>query len=298
MKVFVTGATGFVGKHVAARLIADGHEPVCLVRDAGSDAAQGLRHLGARLVTGTITSPEDVIAGAGGTDATIHLVGIIFERRGASFQQVHVEGTINMLAAARTAGSSRFIHMSALGAGENAVSAYLKTKWTAEHAVIASGLDYTILRPSIIYGPGGEFIDMLLGQARRLPLLPVIGDGRYLMQPVSVSDVAQVFSAALTNQKSINRIYDVGGPSPLTYNEMLDTVCRALGKKRLKLHIPVAVMRLIAGVSEKTMSKPFLTTDQIAMLLQGSTGDISGLRQDFSTEPVDFPGGLASLLQA
>ncbi len=298
MKVFLTGATGFVGKHVAARLIADGHEPVCLVRDAGSDAAQGLRRKGARLVPGNVTSAEDVIAGARGTDATIHLVGIIFERQGASFQRVHVEGTINVLAAARNAGNSRFIHMSALGAGEDAVSAYLKTKWIAEQAVISSGLDYTIFRPSIIYGSGGEFIDMLLGQARRLPLLPVIGDGRYLMQPVSVSDVARIFPAALTNKKSINHIYDVGGPARLTYDEMLDTVCRALDRKRPKLHIPVTLMRLLSGVSEKTMSKPFLTTDQIAMLLRGSTGDISDLRADFGIEPVDFFTGLASLLQA
>ena len=127
-------------------------------------------------------------------------MGIIFERPGASFEQVHVEGTRNMLVAADAAGIKRFVHMSALGTRAGAGAAYHRTKWDAEEVVRASGLDYTIFRPSIIYGPGGEFINMLMRQVRLMPLVPVIGNGRYRMQPISVEDVAACFSASLASR--------------------------------------------------------------------------------------------------
>lgn len=186
MKVFITGATGFVGKHLAAHLVADGYQLRCMVRKEEDPGARYLQRLGAELAVGDILSAKSVAEAAHGADVFIHLVGIIFEPRGATFEQIHVRGTMNALAAASVSGARRYLHMSALGAGPGGPTQYFRTKWTAEEAVRDSGLAYTIFRPSLIYGPGGDFIRMLLRQVRLLPVVPVLGNGRYRMQPVSV----------------------------------------------------------------------------------------------------------------
>jgi NADH dehydrogenase len=296
MKIFMTGATGFVGKNIAARLAEDGHELRCLVRSTESESTWYLKGIGADVVEGDILSVKSLASGAGGCDAVIHLVGIIFERRGAGFEQVHVEGTRNMLAAAKQAGVRRFVHMSALGTRADATGAYHRTKWDAEEDVRASGLDYTIFRPSTIYGPGGEFINMLAGQVRRLPLVPVIGDGHYRMQPISVFDVAACFSVCLQKPAATGKVYEIGGPEALSYNEMIDIICRVMGKRRAKLHIPVAGMRPVAWLSERLMPKPLLTVDQLNMLLGDNVCDIKAMRRELGVEPVAFEEGLPEAL--
>jgi len=297
MKILITGATGFVGKHVATRLLADGHNVTCLVRNDGSEAARRLQKIGAGLSRGDILDTESLAAAAAGVDAVVHLVGIIFQRRGASFDDIHRQGTLNTVTAASKAGAKRFVHMSALGTGPGAASAYHHTKWQGEEVVRLSGIPYTIFRPSVIYGPGGEFINMLVRQVRMLPVIPVIGNGRYRMQPVWVEDVAACFSQALQKPETVNRVYEIGGPQPLSYNEMIDVICRVMGRRRLKAHIPVPLVRPVAWLCERLMSKPLLTTDQLTMLLKDNICDIDGMRQDLGVEPVEFTVGLESLLK-
>lgn len=292
----MTGTTGFVGRHIAGRLVEDGHELRCLVRDTEAEASWFLKGIGAEVAEGDIHVSHSLASGAAGCDAVIHLVGIIFEGPGASFEQVHVEGTRNMLLAADAAGIRRFIHMSALGTREGAGAAYHRTKWDAEEVVRASGLDYTIFRPSIIYGPGGEFINMLRRQIRLLPVVPVIGNGRYRMQPISVGDVATCFSASLTTPGAVNKVYEIGGPAALTYNEMIDIICRVMGKRRAKVHVPVALVRPVAWLSEKVMPMPLLTRDQLSMLLGDNVCDITAMREELGVEPVLFEEGLRGIL--
>jgi len=225
-------------------------------------------------------------------------VGIIFERRNAGFEQVHVQGTRNALAAARQAGVSRFIHMSALGTHSEATGGYHRSKWDAEEDVRASGLDFTIIRPSTIYGPDGEFINMLMGQVRRLPLIPVIGNGNYRMQPISVFDVAACFASCLVRQAAIGKVYEIAGPEALSYNELVDALCRVMGKRRARIHIPVPLVRPVAWLSEKAMPKPLLTTDQLTMLLEDNTCDIAAMRDELGVEPVEFAAGLGATIDA
>ncbi len=298
MKIFLTGGSGFVGRHLATELASRGHGLACLVRAGDSSGAAFLRGLGASVTSGSVTDPASLEGAAEGADAVIHLVGIILERPGASFSQVHVEGTVNVLAEAKRAGAGRFIHMSAAGAAAVAVSRYLETKWTAEEEVRASGLSSTIFRPSIIYGPRGEFIHMLIRQVRLLPVVPVIGDGRYRLQPVSIFDIARIFADSLTNPKTINKTYAAGGPRSLSYNEMVDAIAAVIGKHRLKLHLPVSVMKPAAAVAEKIMPRPFVTRDQINMLLEGSTVDIEAMKADFGIEPVEFKDGIRQLIES
>jgi uncharacterized protein YbjT (DUF2867 family) len=296
MKVFLTGATGFVGKHMARRLLEDGHELTCLARDTDSPESAQLEELGAGLAVGNILDADSVVAGAAGAAAVIHLVGIIFERRGATFEEIHVHGTVNALAAAAMAGAGRYIHMSALGTGPRAASAYHKTKWAAEEQVRGSGLDYTIFRPSTIIGPGGEFFNMLARQVRLSPVLPVIGNGRYRMQPVSVFDVAACFSKSIENPRARNQVYEIGGPDRLTYNEMLDVICQVMGKRRAKLHIPVPAVKLVAWLGERLMPSPLLTTDQLKMLLVDNVCDTGKMRADLGVDPAPLAEAVRSAL--
>lgn len=295
MKTFITGATGFVGRHLTAKLLKDGHDVKCLVRNLDSEGPGCLKGMGAELAVSDVLDADALAGAAKGCDAFIHLVGIIFERRGSTFEDIHFRGTLNALAAAAVAGAGHFVHMSALGTGPDARSSYHQTKWRAEEAVRASGIGYTIFRPSMIYGAGGEFIEMLIGQVRKLPVVPVIGNGRYKMQPILVDDVAACFSAALDNPEALNETLEIGGPDQLTYNEMVDEVGRAVGKPRHKLHVPVTLVWLVAWMSEGVQSKPLLTTDQLRMLLVDNVCDIREMRRAFGIEPVAFSDGLKSI---
>lgn len=296
MKVFITGATGFVGKHLARRLIDGGHQLKCLATSTSGADADLLRTLGAEVVTGNILDANSVAAAAEGAEVFIHLVGIIFERRGATFEEIHVNGTMNALAAASVAGARQYIHMSALGTGPDAGSAYFQTKWAAEERVRASGLDYTIFRPSTIIGPGGEFINMLLGQVRHTPFIPVIGNGNYLMQPVSVFDVAACFTNSINNPRAINQVFELGGPDQMTYNEMMETIFRVMGKRRIRTHIPVFMVKPVAYLGERLMSRPLLTTDQLKMLLQDNICDITRMKEALGVEPTPFEAAVQTAL--
>ncbi len=281
-----------MGSHLAARLAADGHRLVCLVHRRRGEEVGRLEELGAVTVPGDIRNADAVAAAAAGCDAFIHLVGIILERRDATFENIHVRGTLNALGAAAAGGIPRFLHMSALGSRADAATAYHRTKWQAEELVRKSGLDYTIFRPSLIIGPGGEFAEMLLGQARRLPVVPVIGDGNYRLQPITVTDVAACFSRALANDEAVGRSFDLGGPRAVTYNELAAAAGRVMGRERPLLHLPLPLMRALAAAAERLLPRPPLTTDQLTMLLEGSTCDITDMQEVLGVDPAQLEEGL------
>ncbi|MBE0429718.1 MAG: complex I NDUFA9 subunit family protein [Thermoleophilia bacterium] len=295
MKIFITGGTGFVGKHLARRLAADGHDLACLAVDPDGPDADLLRKLGAVIVPGDIGDADGLAAGAAGCDAFIHMVGIIFQPRGATFEQIHVQGTYNAMAAATVAGVKRYLHMSALSAGPDTGSEFYRTKWMAEEAVRGSGLDFTIFRPSMIHGPGGDFIEMLAQQIRWAPVVSVIGAGHNRVQPVAVADVAASYSRALRDDRTIGQTYDLGGPDQFTFNEMIDSMCRVMGKRRLKVHIPVSLARPAAWFFERVQKKPLLTTDQLKMLQIDNVCDITRMKEELGVDPVAFEEGLAFL---
>ena len=295
-QVFVTGATGFVGHAVLQHLCAEGHRVRCLVR-RGSEAA--LRGLGAiTRIEGDILTRRGLEEGMTGCDAVIHLVGIIREHRATNvtFERVHTEGTRNVLEAAKAAGLRRYVHMSALGTRRGAASRYHRTKWAAEEAVRASGLDWTIFRPSIIYGLGDGFVSMLASMVRRMPAVPVIGSGRQRVQPVPVEHVAAGFAGALELPATIKRTYEVGGPQAVTMEELLDLIGRALGRRRvLKAHVPLGVMTPLARWLHPLPGFP-VTPDQLLMLGEDSVCDPRPFYETFSLEPVPLALGLERML--
>lgn len=293
MKVLVTGATGFVGREIVRQLIAAGHEVRIIARNAGrgrlsvhtvapriQDGAQrtDAPYPAPEVIVGNVLQTDSLRGGAEGCDAVIHLVGIISEIGEQTFENVHLRATQNVLAEARRAGVKRWIQMSALGTRPNAASRYHQTKWSAEEAVRASGLDWTILRPSLIYGPEDHFVNLFARMARWSPVLPVMGSGKSLLQPVNVENVARCFAGALTEPRSIGQTLDVCGPERLTFNQVLDAILVGLGKRRLKLHLPLPLARIQAALLETIFPlllrrAPPLNRDQLLMLQEDNVGD-------------------------
>ena len=180
-------------------------------------------------------------------EAVIHLVGIISEVGESTFENVHQRGTRNILAAAQQAGVRRFVHMSALGTRPNAASRYHQTKWAAEELVRHSGLDFTIFRPSLIYGPQDQFINLFARIIRLSPVVPLLGSPRARFQPVSVEAVAAAFVRSLGEPKSSGQTYDLCGPEALTLSEIVDQILAVLQRKRLKLQVPLGLARCQAA---------------------------------------------------
>jgi len=295
-RVFITGGTGFVGRAVIQALRAEGYAVRCLVR-RGSEP--DLRGFGAiERVEGDVMARQTLDDGLAGCDAVVHLVGIIRERPaiGSTFERVHVQGTQNVLGAAAAAGVRRYLHMSALGTRAGARSRYHRTKWAAEEAVRSSPLPWTIFRPSIIYGPGDEFVTMLRGMIEGLPVVPVIGSGRQRLQPVPIAQVAQGFARALTLEATVKHTYDVGGPDAVSMVELLDMIAAALGRRRrLKVHVPIGLVRPVTQLLHRLPGYP-LTPDQLLMLEEDNTCDPSAFVSTFGLTPVPLAAGLRALL--
>ena len=293
MKIFISGGTGFVGGHLCRELLSRGHTLRLLAHSTRASDAKDTE-----FVSGDVTSAESCSSGAAGCDAVINLVGIIreFPRRGVTFSRLHIEATRNMIEASQQNGIMRYLQMSALGSRPGAVSGYHRSKYQAEELVVASGLDYTIFRPSLIFGPGDAFVNMLAGFIKRFSVVPVIGDGKYRLQPIAVDDVARCFALALEKPETGGKGYNLCGPDRLNYLEIVDAVSKALGRSFvLKIKSPLALMKLVTPMLEQFPFYP-VTSDQITLLLEESICDGSW-KEAFGFEPVKFEEGIRSYLR-
>lgn len=293
MHVFLTGGTGFVGGYVLRELIRQGHTARCLVRRPDARLSEGGAPV--ETVVGDVTEAASLEGALEGCDAVIHLVGIVEEQpdRGATFEAVHVEGTIHVARAARAAGIDRFIHMSANGAAPDGASAYQTTKWRAEQYVQDAGFDHwTILRPSIIFGDPGpqfEFASHLAHTlVRPFPILPVFGDGTYQLQPVAVEAVAAAFVQALDREAVHGHTYCVAGPESLAYTTVLNYITQALDLPlKPKLFLPLWFARPLVQLLNRLDLAP-LSIDQFDMLVAGNVCDPTAFYRDFDVETTPF----------
>lgn len=326
--VALTGASGFVGRHVLGHLAKHGHQIRALLRDP---ARLTVRPAQLSFVKGDLLDSEALDDLVSGVDAVVHLVGIINEKPalGQTFQFIHAKATRKLLEAATRAGVKRWVHMSALGVRPEAVSTYHRTKWEAECAVRESGLDYTIFRPSIIHGPDGEFMQMVknfwcepfppfvpyfathrslaanLREAGEIttsllwpfPSFKKTGIPRYVssapagrLQPVWVEDVAECFAKALGNPRSVNETYPLGGPDPMTWADLYQTCRQHIPRPRDKkiCAVPLWYARLIAGKP----GVPF-NIDQVIMSQENSTCSIDKVQAHFDLKLAPFEQTLA-----
>ncbi len=301
--VAVTGATGFVGRHVVRALVRRGHAVRALVRHASR--APLLPADGVTRILGDIFDPAAARDLCNGADTLIHLIGIRAERPpGVTFQRLHIEAAREALRAASGAGVRRFLHMSALGTRPDARSAYHRTKFAAEQLVRASGLAWTILRPSIIHGPEGEFMRMAKGWVTGgkppfifLPYFTPFDGPRPLppakAQPVHVEDVAALFADAVTNDASIGEVYPVGGPDELTWPDLLRAVRDAIpgAKRSLEpqgLPAPVCLMQARAARALGLSRLLPFTEGDVIMATEPNVCDVSKARAHFAFTPRPF----------
>jgi len=291
--LFITGATGFVGTAILRALGREQGRP-----PTGPFANMRIRSLqrepadapaGVEIVIGDVTDPTSLTESMDGIDTVIHLVGIIDEEGSATFDGVIRQGTENVLAEASRAGVRHFILMSALGAHDNPEFPYHQAKFRAEAAVKASGLPYTIFRPSVIFGKGDGFITVLAGVVKGFPIIPVVGSGRSKFQPVQLDDVADAFAYAVAHpSEAAGQTYELGGAKPYTYEQMLDVIAAELGKKKPKIHMPVGLMKPVVQLSTPLPKalRPPVTMEQLKMLALDNSTESSATERLIGRPPV------------
>ena len=291
MLVAITGANGFVGRAVIAALLEDGPatDIRALVRDPAR-AASDLRGLDVRRAD--VTDPETLRGAFDGVAAIVHTVAIPTERHG-SFERVNAEGTRAVVREAERAGVGKIIHVSAIGASPDSPYPFLRTKGEGQAAVEASRIPHVVLRPSILFGPGDDFFPRL-GFSLRFPIVPLPGGGVARFQPLHVADLAAAVRAALRG--ATTGTYEVGGPVPVTYRQMLGEAMHAYRRRRPTLPLPVTLMKPAAFLFERTMADPPVTVSQLDLLAVDNTPQPNSIDRVFGIRPRDFLGGGLSYL--
>ncbi|MFP4642266.1 MAG: complex I NDUFA9 subunit family protein [Chloroflexota bacterium] len=280
----VTGSTGFVGRHIVKDLCARGLQVRCLTRPTSD--LRPLVGLGVETVQGDITSVSSLERALQGVETVVHLVAIIRESKGATFESINLTGTKNLLKAAKSAGVKRIVYMSNLGAGPDQRFPLLYNKWRAEEEVKNSGMDFVILRPSVIFGRGDGFITVLADAIKKSPVAPVIGSGSTRFQMISVEDVAACVAQSLQDEGLVNQTLPLGGPEQLTYEQVLDLILDRFRIRRPKVHIPVSLMQYVVGAGEQLRIKLPITPAQLDLITRDNVTDLDVVQSVFGFSPV------------
>ncbi len=302
--ILVTGASGFVGSHMVPALVDAGHRVLALVRD-DDGAAVVMRRLApsqreaVETRTGDVTRPETLPAALAGADAVLHLVAVPRDwDGGATLRLVNTEGTRNILRAASDAGVRRFVHLGALGVVDDPDLHYGSSKVKGMALVRESGLDWTILSPSLLFGPRDGFFNILGDLVRMSPgIVPITGKGDARFQPMAITDLARAAVIAFGDPATVGREFLLGGPRYWTYREIVEEVLRGMGSKRALVPMPVALIRLVATVAEKVRLPFPVATDQLRQLKHDNIGPLDGVVAGFGFEPRPMEGGLTHLRQ-
>lgn len=275
-RVTVFGGSGFIGRHVVLALARAGWRVHVATRRP--DLAYHLQPSGGvgqiQFVQANLRYPELLAPALRKVDAVVNLVGILRERGAQSFEAVHVAGARAVAQAARSAGISRLVHVSALGADAQSTSRYGRSKAAGEAAVRDILPEAIIFRPSVVFGPEDEFFNRFAAMARISPALPLIGGGATKLQPVFAGDVGEAVTRALAGGAKAGTVYELGGPDIRTLEEILGFILSVIERKRLLVPIPFPLASLIGGVTEIAMKLSLgfypetfaLTRDQVELL--------------------------------
>ncbi len=272
MKILVAGGTGFIGSQVVAELLRNPENEVSVLTRNRQKNPFGER---VRMVAGDVRDAASLERATAGPEAIIHAVQfpnhpVEAPRKGYTYMEIDGRGTQRMVAAAKENGVSRFIYLSGAGAGQGRQENWFRAKDMAESAIRESGMEYVILRPSWIYGPEDRSLNRFIAFIKYLPFVPVIGDGRTRVQPISIFDVARIAAQALRNPAAANQTFELGTSAPLTMDEILRTVMRVMGKRRPLLHQPkglvkalVAPLQLLPAPPMSPAAIDFITTEAL-----------------------------------
>ena len=293
MRVVITGANGFVGRNVVAVLLEEGSadDIRALVRDRARAASELPAGIDVR--EADVTKPDTLRGAFDGVDAVVHTVAIPTERHG-SFERINAEGTRAVVREAERAGVAKIVHISAIGASPASPYPFLRTKGEGQAAVEASPIPHVVLRPSILFGPGDDFFPRLRFSLR-FPIVPLPGGGTARFQPLHVADLARAVRVALTG--AATGTFEVGGPEPVSYRQMLEETMRAYGLPRPTMPLPVLLMKPAAFIFERTMADPPVTVRQLDLLAVDNTPQPNSIDRVFGIRPRAFlRGGLSYLV--
>jgi uncharacterized protein YbjT (DUF2867 family) len=281
MKVFVTGGTGFTGSYVLPLLLKNGYEVRCLYR-RGSDRSGLLRaQPEIEWVLGDLSDSQALAAAMRGTEAFVNIASLGFG---------HADSIVR---AAQEAGIGRAVFVSTTAIFTNLNAKSKQVRLAAEKVIETSGLKYTVLRPTMIFGsPRDRNMWRLIRFIRYSPIVPVFGDGNYLQQPIYVGDVAQAIVSCLCNDLTIGKSYNIAGKSPLTYNQVIDTIAGQLQKRAWKIHIPSAPVVGLLRLLER-LHIPFpVKAEQVLRLNENKNFSYEEAARDFEFNPLPFEEGI------
>ncbi len=286
--VLITGAAGLVGRHTCEELTKAGWKVRALVRNP-SKGAMRLSHMPVELHVGDVRNAESVAKAMAGCGSVVHLAAVAIERKGQGYADVNTDGTTVLIGAARVARIDRFIYMSQNGADSSSPHEFLRSKGLAQDAVVASGLSHTVLKPSVIFGPEDEFINVLARLVRLSPLVyPLPDGGKARFQPIAVRDVAKAVRVSLEKQATRRGTYSIGGPAALSLREIAETIFVAMGVTRRIVAVPISALKPLIALATKALPNPPVTTSLLGLLSLDNTVQNNAITEVFGITPTAF----------
>ncbi len=287
--ILLTGASGYVGSHIAEKLVAAGRPVRAMVHNVERARAEGrLGGLEVEWVQADVTRPEGLEAAVAGVDTVVHTVAIAIEKGGRTYEEINYQGTVNIVEAAKKAGAHRFINMSQLGAAPDLPYRFLASKGKAQAYVAASGLAWSALRPSVIWGPEDEFANTFAKLVPLSPIIyPIVGDENALFQSIWVGDVASVVLRMLEDDSTIGTEYELGGPDILTLEEIERRTLKAIGARRVMVRFPMPLLRVVVGLMESLLPNPPVTHSLLELLAVPNTTENNRI-YEFVEDPRPF----------
>ncbi|MFN8634339.1 MAG: NAD(P)H-binding protein [Chloroflexota bacterium] len=297
MNVLVAGGTGFIGSRVVDQLLAKGgHRVLVMTRDP----SRAKRRAGVEYVAGDVTDPASLETTTRGVEVVVHCVQfpnhpVENPRKGWTYEQIDGEGTERMVAAASKNGVKRFVYLGGAGTRPGRTEPWFRAKERAERAIMSSGMEYVILRPSWIYGPDDRSMNKFVAFVKYLPVVPVIGSGEEQVQALAVEDVGKVAAAAVDEPAATNRVFELGSRPPLTMDEIIRTIMRVLGKQKPLLHQPAWLVKIPASVLQYLPNAP-LSPGAVDFITMDERVDPTEAEQVFGVQFKTLEAGLREYL--
>lgn len=284
--ILVTGSRGFVGRHLLTRLAQERRPLRAMVRDPNRARAPH----GAEVVEADLTRPGTLPAAVQGVEVVVHCAAVTAdqrEKRRSHYEEVNHRGTENLVEAARRADVRRLVLMSGLGTFEAPEGTYMATRWGMEDAVRTSGIPYVILQPSVLFGDGAPFVAALAGLVRLAPVVPLLA-AEVRFQPLWIDDLTRCLLRAVDDDGLTGRSYPLGGSDQLTMRELMRTIARRLGRRRLLLPVPVGLARLPASLMAAVLPRPPLTPAALELFGFDNVTDLDAVQRHFGFRPRGF----------
>lgn len=294
--ILITGASGYIGSHLVARLVQQNERPRCLVRNL-KRASQVLPAAKVDLIQGDTTQPGTLRLAMQGVETVIHMAFITADRKQTSdnrYDATNVDGTANVVKAAKAAGASRFIVLSGLGTKPDKPGSYMQGRYLAEQMVKESGITWMIIQPSVLFGKDAPFIKGLTNLIRTSPVVPLIGWGKIMFQPIYVEDVVTVILEVLQQpERTANKTFTIGGPDYYSFTDLISMLNHAMHRRRLLAPLPLLLAGVGAAVMEAALPRPPLTKAAMTLFSFDNTTSINSVERQFGFAPMSFKRYLA-----